>query len=171
MRVSHNSVISENTQHLNIPGITPIIFYGKIDGENVNGERMIKFEAMRKNDITNKYIKCLHDIIWYWDNSYYVLDTLIRHGVINKSNDYSMKWTLNKTSLAWLFKKMKTINNEDNYSFHIPGGFWNPISVLFGEKKEILKRLAHNKITYGGQSQDIEKLKTILKENNIDLCA
>jgi len=35
----------------------------------------------------------------------------------------------------------------------------------------MLKRLAFNKITFGGKSEDIEKVEMILKENNINLCA
>ena len=151
---------NESTQRLNIPGISPVI---------IDGQRGIKFEAMFNIFITNKYIKCLRDIICCWNESYYILDTLIMHGIIKQRVDCSMEWTLNKTSLAWLFKNMHIIIPEDGHAFHIPGGFWNPVATLFAEKRETLKKLAHNKIAYGGKSQDIEKLDAILKENGIQL--
>jgi len=152
---------NENAQRLNIPGISPV---------TINGEKTILFEAMRKKFITNNYIKALHDICFYWYGSYEILDTLIRHGIIKQREDYSMEWTLNKTSLAWLFKEgMVTMDYDDGYTYHIPGGFWNPVAILFGEKREILKKLIHNKMAYGGNSQDIERLKAILNENGIQL--
>jgi len=162
MGVSHNSVISKNTQHLNIPGISSVI---------INGERAIRIEAMAKRFITNKYINCLHNICYYWNNSYYILDTLIGHVVIKQRDDYSMEWTLTDTSLAWLFKKMHLNKCEDGYVSHIPCGFWKPIATLFGKKSETLRKLVYNKFTFGGKSQDIGILNTILNENNINLCA
>jgi hypothetical protein len=83
-----------------------------------------------------------------------------------------MEWTLTKKSLAWLFRKRdKTVNEDEDkyYITHIPGGFWNPVGILFSVKKETLKRLAYNEKEYGGRSQDIEKLKTVLEENGIQL--
>jgi len=153
---------SENTKHLNIPGISPVTVNYR--GETIRG---IRIEAMAKRFITNKYIKCLRDICEYWDNSYYILDTLIRQDIIKQRDDYSMEWTLNKTSLAMLFKKMHLRDHIDDYIIHVSGGFWNSVATLFGEKRETLKKLAHNKITYGGRSEDIEKLDAIFKENGI----
>jgi hypothetical protein len=157
---------NKRTHRLNIPGISPVI---------INGKRYIRVEAMCKRFITNKYIKCLYDICRCWNDSYHILDTLVRHEIIKQNADHSLEWTLTKTSLACLFKKMDTIDYEDDeddengYACHIPGGFWNPISTLFGIKRDTLKKLAHNKITYGGQSKDMEKLNAILKENGIQL--
>jgi len=153
---------NKKIQRLNIPGISPVI---------IDGERGIKCDAVGKRFITNKYIKCLHDICWVWGaEGYYVLDTLISHGIIKQQADYSMEWTLTKTSLAWLFKKMK-ISEDEDIIIHVPGHFWNPIATLFGEKKEILTKLAHNKNIAGEnwKSPDIEKLLSILRDNGIQL--
>jgi hypothetical protein len=154
---------NERTKHLIIPGITPVI---------INGERGVSVEAMSKRFITNKYIKCLYDICFYWVHGYYILDILIGHGIIKQRTDYSLEWTLNKTSLAWLFKKRNITvaddeEEEDDHKFHIPGGFWNPVGVLFSVRKETLKKLAYNESTYGGWSKDIETVKTVLEENGI----
>jgi hypothetical protein len=149
---------NENTPHLNIPGITPETIYTTVEQVEqvywtmpIPGAtivKTIKFEAMSKRFITNKYIKCLHDICHCWNESYYVLDALIIHDIIKQRADCSMEWTLNKTSLAWLFNNMKTNTYDSDYVFHIPGGFWNPIATLFGENKETLKKLISNKNGY-----------------------
>jgi hypothetical protein len=180
---------NESIQCLNVPGIRPEIipYYITPEGENIyftkeapKGERIyymrsicIEGTSTSKNLFKNKYTKCLHDICIFWYEGYYVLDALMRHDIIKQHSDYSLKWTLNKTSLAWLFKKMiKTtmeVDDDDYYVYHIPGGFWNPIATLFGMKRETLTKLAYNEKEYGGKSQDIEKLETILKENRIQL--
>jgi hypothetical protein len=163
---------NENPQRLNIPGITPVI----IDGKNA-----IAVEAMAKRFVKNNYVQALYDICWYWGaESYFILDALVVNGIIKQDTDYSMKWTLTKTSLAWLFKNIKLQAEYEDRDcqkfFHIRGGFWNPIAVLFGENKETLKKLICNKNAYAikhngkeTKSEDIEKLKTILKENGIQL--
>jgi len=119
-------LIREKEWHLRIPGITPCVLNGEIKGEKVDGKRIIMSEAFCGRFFSNKYIKCLHDICSYWEESYYILDTLIGHGIIKQCDDYSLEWTLNKTSLAWLFKKMHTINNEENYTYTFPADFGIP---------------------------------------------
>jgi hypothetical protein len=148
-----------------VPGITL---------ETFDNEKYIRFEAKAQWSQANVYIECLHEIIRHWDYAFDFIDALIREEIIIQHEDYSLEWTLNKTSLAWLFKKTAGasywVSDEVDvpiYISHISGGFWNPVETLFKYKRGSLKALLHIKETYGGFSQDIEVLGIALKKINL----
>ena len=159
-------ITDKRTYLLNVPGITPI---------TIDGEKMIKFEVrqgpLAKTYFSNKYAECLHEIIWHWEDAFFFIGALICEGIIEQHEDYSLEWKLNKTSLAWLFKKMPFhILIDGEYYSPITGGFWNPVKTLFNIKKGSLKKLLHIKETYTGHySLDFKKMKTALEKHGYEI--
>jgi hypothetical protein len=88
------------------------------------------------------------DIIWL----------LAKHDIIKVHEDESLEWTLNRDSLAQLFKKWPYVDDW------IPGGFWGPVETAFNINRYSLRYLTStNGRYYDRVNPDYEKVKKIIQ--------
>jgi hypothetical protein len=94
-----------------------------------------------------------------------IIHLLAKHKIIKVHEDESLEWTLNRDSLAQLFKKWPYVNSD------IPGGFWGPVETAFKIKRYSLRYLTStNGRYYDRVNPDYENVKKIIQdEYEIDL--
>jgi hypothetical protein len=94
-----------------------------------------------------------------------IIDLLAKRKIIKVHEDESLEWTLNRDSLARLFKKWPYAVSG------IPGGFWAPVETAFKIKRHSLRYLTStNGRYYDRVNPDYEKVKKIIQdEYEIDL--
>jgi hypothetical protein len=107
----------------------------------------------------NKYFQARVHLDCYFHGIFDIIRLLAEHKIIKKHEDESLEWTLNRDSLAQLFKKWPYVDSW------IPGGFWGPVETAFKIKRYSLRYLVStNGRYYDRVNPDYEKIKKIIQD-------
>jgi hypothetical protein len=113
----------------------------------------------------NKYFRAKIDLSVNFYGITDIIRLLADRRIIKEHKDESLEWTLNRDSLAQLFKKWPYA------SLSMEGGFWGPVETAFKIKRYSLRYLVStNGRYYDRVNPDYEKVKKIIQdEYEIDL--